>query len=203
MVTMRSRSAIFAAVLAVAFLGSGSGLASIDSTAGEANMSPMSTAAPRVCHIEGSMYVGDSPTHPYRVGVTRVGDNCEVTEGYEDLSAKQFGALTAEARDEAGVTIAPLPVTALSGSPDAILAATSTQKIRGYHHGQHLGVKMVEVRSELRWWYNGVSVTSYGEGLCGRWAGDCWNFAGGGLGCWWEALGTATTFICRRDVTRT
>jgi hypothetical protein len=132
------------------------------------------------------MYVEDSPDHPYRVGVTRVDENCQVTDSYEDLSAKEFGALIAQARDEGAVTIAPLPLTALTGSPDAILAATSTQKIRGYHHGQHLGKKMVEVRSELRWWYNGIDVTSYGEGLCGRWNGSCWN-PSGSLGCWWEA----------------
>ncbi len=43
----------------------------------------------------------------------------------------------------------------------------------------------VDVKSELRWWYNGVYVTDYGEGVCGSWAGKCWNLSGP-LSCYWD-----------------
>jgi hypothetical protein len=45
--------------------------------------------------------------------------------------------------------------------------------------------KHAEVRSELRWWYDGIYVTGYSEGLCGRWNGWCWNPAGP-LYCYWD-----------------
>jgi hypothetical protein len=174
-----SRFVVIAIAMTLALLGSSSDLAGADIAPSDGGDTPL------VCHTEGSIFVPYDPEHPYLVGVIEVDENCQQTVRYEDLSAEEFCALAGDAAAEAGEKVAAASPRTPTGSPDFVLRSRSTQKIKGVHDARHFGEKMVEVSSQMRWWYNGVSVTDYGEGLCRRWNGNCWN-PSGSLGCWWD-----------------
>lgn len=174
-----SRFLVIPIAMTLALLGTSSDLAGADASPSEGRDTP------RVCHTSGSIFVPYDPAHPYLVGVIEVDENCQQTVRYEDLSAEEFRALAGDAAAEAGESVAVTSGRLPTGSPDFVLASRSSQKIKGVHKASHLGVDMVEVSSQMRWWYNGMYVTDYGEGSCRRWAGNCWNFSGS-LGCWWD-----------------
>lgn len=143
----------------------------------------------RVCDIPGgSITVAYTPDHPYRIGIIEIDENCAVSKRYEDLTAQQFSQLANQAGGKSEIASPDGPATS---SPDTAvaLATVYTKKVKGRQVLCHdVGVScvdMVEVSSQMRWWYDYTRVTSYGEGLGRRWAGSCWDFDGS-FSVWWR-----------------
>lgn len=126
--------------------------------------------------------------HPYRVGIIEINEDCTVSQRYEDLTADEFARLGGEQVGKFEFAPARLPA-ASSPSSDNGTAAAASRKVKGRqvlcHDVGVTCVDMVEVSSEMRWWYDQSRVTGYGEGLGRRWAGSCWNFSGD-FSVWWR-----------------
>lgn len=172
----------------VAAVGAASLIASVKSAEGEGTIEQGSQEQVRCDIPADSITVTYTPAHPYRIGIIEIDEACTVSKRYDDLTAAEFAALAAEGHrgDEM-----PQQASLDEGSGDRGFspAATYTKKVKGRqvlcHDVGITCVDMVEVSSELRWWYDNTRVTSYGEGLGRRWTGSCWDFSGG-LSTWWS-----------------